>query len=311
MLFRSTHSVIDIDDCPVLHPALNSIAAAARAAISESALSIYDEDSGKGLIRHLISRTAFNTGESEIAFVINSSSFPGSRKLVDRLLSGLDRSVRIKNISYNSNLRRTNVILGDITRTILGKDFIVEKLGDLRFAVSPESFFQVNPIQAQRLFEKVAEYSGLGGKETVFDLYCGGGAIALWLSRSAKSVYGVEEVKGAVSDARRNAGLNGIKNVFFRSGTVEKELKKISAAGIRADVIVLDPPRSGCSPSVIGSVLEHSPERIIYVSCDPATLARDLKILCERYDIREIQPFDMFPQTAHIECVAWLGKKRV
>ena len=308
---RGTHSVIDIDNCPVLHPALNSIAAAVRIAIRKSGLSVFDEDTGYGLLRHLLGRTAFSTGQSSITFVINDRSFPGSKKLIKETLANLDSSIRIKNISYNSNLRRTNVILGDTTRTILGTDYILETLGGRNFAISPESFFQINPFQAEKLFNKTAEYCRLQGEETVFDLYCGTGSIALWLSNKAKIVYGVEEVKSAVSDARRNAGLNGIKNTRFRSGTVENELKRLSFEGVSADVIVLDPPRSGCSESVINSVISHAPGRITYVSCDPATLSRDLKILSEHYNVDEIQPFDMFPQTAHIECVAALSKKQI
>ncbi len=306
---KGTHEVIDIDNCPVLHPTLNSISVAARTAIRGTNLPIFDEDTGKGLLRHLLARIAFNTGQSSVTFVINDRSFPGSKKLVKELLSNLDGSIRIKNISYNSNMRRTNVILGDTTRTILGTDYILEILGGLSFAISPESFFQINPLQAEKLFDKAAELCRLDGEETVFDLYCGTGAIALWLSKKAKMVYGVEEVKGAVSDARRNADLNSIKNVFFRAGTVEKELKKISLEGALADVIVLDPPRSGCSPSVISSVIDHAPKKVVYVSCDPATLARDLKYLGEKYNVEEVQPVDMFPQTAHIECVAALSKK--
>ncbi|MFA5104198.1 MAG: 23S rRNA (uracil(1939)-C(5))-methyltransferase RlmD [Candidatus Margulisiibacteriota bacterium] len=306
---KGTHAVIDIDSCPVLHPVLNSITAAVRIAIRRTGLSIFDEDTGRGLLRHLLARTAFNTGQSSIAFVINDRSFPGSNKLVKETLASLDNSIRIKNISYNSNLRRTNVILGDTTRTILGTDYILETIGDLNFAISPESFFQINPAQAEQLFNKTAEFCRLQGGETVFDLYCGTGSIALWLSKKAKIVFGVEEVKGAVSDARHNADLNGIKNVRFRSGTVESELKRLSVEGVSADVIVLDPPRSGCSASVINSVISHDPKRIVYVSCDPATLSRDLKILSDRYNVEEIQPFDMFPQTAHIECVAALSKK--
>lgn len=306
---KGTHAVIDIETCPVLHPVLNSIASAVRIAIRRSGLSVFDEDTGRGLLRHLLGRTAFSTGQSSVTFVINDRSFPGSKKLVKETLSNLDSSIRIKNISYNSNLRRTNVILGDATRTILGTDYILEALGGLNFAVSPESFFQINPLQAEQLFNKAEEFCRLQGGETVFDLYCGTGSIALWLSKKAKTVFGVEEVKGAVSDARHNAELNGIKNARFRSGTVESELKRLSFEKAGADVIVLDPPRSGCSVSVIDSVISHAPRRIVYVSCDPATLSRDLKILSERYNVEEIQPFDMFPQTAHVECVAALSKR--
>lgn len=306
---KGTHEVIDIENCPVLHPALNSIASAVRGAINRSGLSVFDEDTGRGLLRHLLARTAFSTGQSSIAFVINDRTFPGSKRLVKETLAGLDRSVRVKNISYNSNLRRTNVILGEYTRTILGTGHILEVLGGLKYAISPESFFQINPSQSVLLFEKAAEFCRLDGSQTVFDLYCGTGSIALWLSKMAKVVYGIEEVKNAVSDARNNAALNGIRNVRFRSGTVEAQLKRLNSEGIRADVIVLDPPRSGCSPEVIRSVLENAPERIVYVSCDPATLSRDIKILSERYTVEEIRPFDMFPQTAHIECVAALSKK--
>lgn len=306
---KGTHEVIDIDNCPVLHPALNLLASAARKALNGSSLPAYDEDSGKGLFRHLLGRTAFSTGQSSATFVINGQTFPGSRGIVKAVLDDLDPSVRIKNISYNSNLRRTNVILGAVTRTILGTDNITEVIGDIRFAISPGSFFQINPGQAEKMFDKVSELCCLSGNETVFDLYSGGGAIALWLAKKARAVYGVEEIKSAVSDARGNAALNGIKNVYFRSGKVETELRKLSLSGIRADILVLDPPRSGCSASVIRSVMEHCSGKIIYVSCDPATLSRDLKLLSDRYRVDDIVPFDMFPQTAHVECVAALSNR--
>jgi len=306
---KGTHDVVDIEDCPVLYPSLNRIAGALRQVFNEYGASVFDEDSGRGLLRHVLSRAAFGTGEHSVTFVINERHFPGSNKLITRFFEVLGKDVKISNISFNSNTRKTNVILGDTTKTILGKDHIIEKLEGLEFEISPDSFFQINPVQAAVLFRTALKLADLKGSETVLDLYCGTGAISLYMARHAKRLYGVEEIRAAISDAKKNAARNKINNAVFRCDTVERQIKKLSSEGIKADVVVLDPPRAGCDIQVLEYISGFMPEKIIYVSCDPATLARDIKVLSGKYSVDVIQPVDMFPQTAHVECVAKLSRK--
>ncbi len=306
---KKSHQIIDILNCCVLPETLNLIASSLRKALNELNFSIYDEDTQKGLLRHLLGRYAFATGESAITFVINDKIFHGSNRLIDTFFSNLDSSIKIKNISYNINLRKTNVILGNVTKVIVGNEYIYEFLGKLKFAISPASFFQINPFQAKNVFDKVCEHCKNFGRATIFDLYCGVGTISLWVSDFAERVFGIEEIESAISDAKKNAKLNNKRNVYFRVGTVEKQLQKIILTKNNPSIVVLDPPRSGCSREVITKVFDFLPDRIVYVSCDPATLARDIKILSIKYDLKEVQPFDMFPQTGHIECVALLDKK--
>ena len=299
---RRSHDIIDVGNCGIHGHSGNAIREVCRRFIAENNISVYDETGHKGLVRHLIIRSGFRTGEIMVVIVINGKELPRKRALVDSLLAQVPE---IKSIVLNINTAKTNVILGEKNIVIYGKATITDYIGDLKFHVSPLSFFQVNPVQAEVLYNNAVEFAALSGSETVFDLYCGTGTIALFMARKAKRVYGIEVVGEAVADARMNAEVNGVGNVEFVAGEVEKVVPELcGSGGVRADVVVVDPPRKGCEASVLDTIVRMGPERIVYVSCNPATLARDLSYLEERgYETAEVQPVDMFPWTYHVECV--------
>ena len=269
-------------------------------------ISIYDEKTGKGLIRHLMVRKGFKTGEVMVVIVVNGNDLPHKVKLIERLKAAV---AGIRSIYLNINTRNTNIILGEKNIKIYGHDTITDFIGRFRFEISPLSFFQVNPAQTEVLYRKALEYAHLKGNETVFDLYCGIGTISLFLSEKAGKVYGIEVVEDAVEDAKKNAAANGVHNVEFITGEVAKVIPGMHEKGISADVAVVDPPRKGCDEVVLETLVKMQPERIVYVSCNPSTLARDLNYLAERgYMPVEVQPVDMFPFTSHVECVVLMSR---
>lgn len=269
-------------------------------------VSAYDEKTGTGLVRHILIRYGFKTGEMMVCLVINGERVPKQEALVERLreISGMT------SITTSTNQERTNVIMGSKIRTLWGTPYISDYIGEVKYQISPLSFYQVNPVQTEKLYGTALEYAGLDGNETVWDLYCGIGTISLFLAQKAKKVYGVEIVPAAIEDARRNAELNGITNAEFFVGKAEEVLPEMYAKGeARADVIVVDPPRKGCDAALLETVVKMQPERIVYVSCDSATLARDLKWLCaEGYELKRVRGVDMFPMTGHVETVVLLSK---
>ncbi len=271
-------------------------------------VSAYDEKTGTGLVRHILIRYGFKTGEMMVCLVINGERVPKQEALVERLreISGMT------SITTSTNQERTNVIMGSKIRTLWGTPYISDYIGEVKYQISPLSFYQVNPVQTEKLYGTALEYAGLDGNETVWDLYCGIGTISLFLAQKAKKVYGVEIVPAAIEDARRNAELNGITNVEFFVGKAEEVLPEMYAKGeARADVIVVDPPRKGCDAALLETVVKMQPERIVYVSCDSATLARDLKWLCaEGYELKRVRGVDMFPMTGHVETVVLLSHKK-
>ena len=275
--------------------------------MEEYSIPAYREEDGTGLVRHVLIRSGFATRELMVCLVINGEILPKDQVLVERLkdIAG------IASISLNINTARTNVILGDRVEVLWGKPYIEDVLDGVRYQISPLSFYQVNPIQTRELYRKALQYAGLHGTETVWDLYCGIGTISLFLAGQAGHVYGVEIVPPAIEDARKNAQLNGIENAEFFVGKAEEVLpRKYQEEQISADVIVVDPPRKGCDSAVLETMLQIRPKRIVYISCDPATLARDLKILCQgRYKLQKVQPVDMFPHTTHVETVCLLLRK--
>ena len=272
-------------------------------------VSAYDEKTGTGLVRHILIRYGFKTGEMMVCLVINGERVPKQEALVERLreISGMT------SITTSTNQERTNVIMGSKIRTLWGTPYISDYIGEVKYQISPLSFYQVNPVQTEKLYGTALEYAGLDGNETVWDLYCGIGTISLFLAQKAKKVYGVEIVPAAIEDARRNAELNGITNAEFFVGKAEEVLPEMYAKGeARADVIVVDPPRKGCDAALLETVVKMQPERIVYVSCDSATLARDLKWLCaEGYELKRVRGVDMFPMTGHVETVVLLSKGEV
>jgi len=301
-----SHTLVPIDDCCTQHPANHTIIQIVQTFMEEFHISCYDEETHTGLVRHLLTRCAFHTNEIMACLVINGSDLPHSDTLAARLaaLPGM------ASIVLNCNTNRTNVILGDECRTIWGRAFITDFIGALRFEISPLSFFQVNPVQTQVLYETALALADVQPTDTVIDLYCGIGTLSLFFARRAGAVVGVEIVQQAIDDANRNAAANGIANATFIAGQAERVMSTLVAEqGIAADVIVLDPPRKGCEPEVLDAIAELRPGKIVYVSCDPATLARDLRMLCEKgYGVRRVQPVDMFPQTGHVETVVLLSK---
>lgn len=242
-----------------------------------------------------------------VCLVLNGTSIPKQEVLIERLLE----IPGMTSITINVNKKRSNVILGEEIRLLWGKLYITDKIGDISYQISPLSFFQVNPLQTGKLYSKALEYADLHGEETVWDLYCGIGTISLFLAQKAKFVRGVEIVRAAIDNARDNARLNGIENVEFFVGKAEEVLPaEYKKNGIYADMIVVDPPRKGCEESLLATMIEMQPKRIVYVSCDSATLARDLKYLCERgYELKKVCPVDQFGGTVHVETVCLLGNR--
>ena len=301
-----SHRIVDCAEC-LLQPEEFAPAMEAFGEWERSTRdSVYDESTGKGALRHLFLRKAEATGEIMVCVVVNGNGVhnePELAALLRRKVPGL------KSIIINSNREKTNVVLGKKCRTVWGSDFITDRLRGLSFRISPLSFYQVNPKQAERLYALAGQYAGLAGKETVLDLYCGTGTIGLSMAKDAGRVIGVEIVEQAVEDAKKNAAENGIGNAEFFCADAAKAADLLKNRGIRPDVIVLDPPRKGCDPALIGTVAEMAPARVVYVSCDPATLARDLKLFAQYgFKTMEVTPVDMFPRTAHVETVVLMSR---
>lgn len=307
-----THSIIDSRYCYIQSEVSNKVVSIIRSWIERYGISSYEETKHSGLIRHILVRNGFKTGEVMVCLVVTSKKVPALDKLVE-LLGDIDGLV---SVCLNINKDKTNKILGDKIINVYGRDYIEDYIGDVKYRISPLSFYQVNPVQTEKLYSTALDFAGLTGNETVWDLYCGIGTISLFLAKSAKSVLGVEIVPQAISDAKVNAQINNIDNALFTCGAAEdvedflteNELQHIYG---NPDVIVVDPPRKGCDSKLLDTIISHSPERIVYVSCDPATLARDLKILCEDvYEIKRVRACDMFGMSGHVETVVLLSQRK-
>lgn len=325
-----THNIIANTDCSLGAFENKEILEAVLVYMKENHVSAYDEITGEGTVRHVLIRKGFYSGEIMVCLVIKKSR--GQKKSPDTYLpvqeNLIDRLVRIKgmtSISVSINPEKTNVIMGKEIHTIWGKSTIQDTIyvrdvekdfapvgSGITFAISPLSFYQVNPLQTQKLYSLALSYAGLTGKETVWDLYCGIGTISLFLAESAGAVYGVEIIPQAIEDARENADRNGIRNASFFVGKAEEVLpEKYEKEKIHADVIVVDPPRKGCDEACLDTMLKMKPEKIVYVSCDSATLARDLKVLREGgYELKRVRAVDMFPMTVHVESVVLMSKAK-
>ncbi|MDF2988892.1 MAG: methyltransferase, TrmA family [Eubacterium sp.] len=296
-----SHNIIDSSKCDIQPEESNIIRELVREFCNKNNISIYNEKTGKGLLRHVMIRKGFKTDELMVVLAVNGQKLPQADKLVQQLT---DRYKNIKSIVLNVNTRNTNIILGDKNICLYGQDFISDYIGKYKFNISPLSFFQVNPIQTEILYGKALEYAQLTGHENVFDLYCGIGTISLFLSERAKKVIGVEVVPDAIADARKNAALNNVTNTQFIVGEAEIVIPKLYFEGTRADVVVVDPPRKGCDEALLNTLVDMQPQRIVYVSCNPSTLARDLKFLSGNgFEVKEVQPVDMFPWTGHVEAI--------
>jgi 23S rRNA (uracil1939-C5)-methyltransferase len=303
-----THNIIENRDCALGVAENKEVLDRVIAHMEKYGIEPYNEATGKGLVRHVLIRYGYFTKEVMVCLILNGNKIPKEEQLVKSLceIPGMT------SITINVNKKHSNVILGEEIRLLWGQEYITDRIGDISYQISPLSFYQVNPMQTQKLYAKALEYADLHGQETVWDLYCGIGTISLFLAQKAKFVRGVEIVPAAIENAKENAKLNGLENTEFFVGKAEEVLpREYKKNGVYADVIVVDPPRKGCDETLLETMVEMNPERIVYVSCDSATLARDLKYLCERgYELRKVCPVDQFGMTIHVETVVLLSHKK-
>lgn len=304
---KHSHDVVANTNCCIQAAINEKIMATVESFLNEFSISAYNEETGKGLIRHVFTRVGFTTKEVMVCLVINGDKLPKSDILTERLLAVIEKeNHKLTSLSLNINKKNTNVIMGTECRAILGELYIEDYIGSVKYRISPLSFYQVNPEQTKKLYDLAKEYAGLTGEEVLWDLYCGIGTISLYLSDKAKKVYGVEIVPEAIEDAKKNAEINAISNAEFFVGASEDVADSLPTP----DVIVVDPPRKGCDEKLLNTIVRVSPKRIVYVSCDPATLARDLKFLTSHgYEIRRARPVDQFSHTMHVETVSLICKK--
>jgi 23S rRNA (uracil1939-C5)-methyltransferase len=303
---QRSHEIVDTDESLIQIPEVNEAVQTVKEICSELGIPAYHEESHKGVLRHIMARYGKKTGELMVVVITRTADVPQKNKLVEQIIARLPK---VKSIVHNVNSKRTNVILGEKTSILWGNEVIYDYIGNVKFAISALSFYQVNPDQTKVLYEKALEYADLNGEETVIDAYCGIGTISLFLAQKARKVFGVEIVPEAIEDAKRNAELNGITNAEFAAGEAEVIIPKWYKEGNAADVLVVDPPRKGCDEALLQTIIEMKPKKVVYVSCNPATLARDLRILEDGgYKTVEVQPVDMFPQTTHVECVCILNR---
>ncbi len=310
-----THSIIENTDCALGVEVNEEILNCILDFMEEFKIPAYDEVKHKGLVRHVLLRYGFKTDEIMVCLVINGKTIPHCHDLVGRLrqIPGMT------SITLSTNTAKTNVIMGDTIRLLWGQEFITDYIGEIKYQISPLSFYQVNPVQTEKLYGLVLDYAGLTGNEAVWDLYCGIGTISLFLAKKAKQVYGVEIVPQAIDDAKNNAKINDITNAEFYVGKAEEVLpeyykeyeKTHNGETAHADVIVVDPPRKGCEESLLQTIVDMQPEKVVYVSCDSATLARDVKFLrANGYELKDVTPVDQFPHTVHVETVVLLSQQK-
>ena len=303
-----THNIIENRDCALGVAENKEVLDCVIAHMEKYGIEPYNEATGKGLVRHVLIRYGYFTKEVMVCLILNGNKIPKEEQLVKSLceIPGMT------SITINVNKKHSNVILGEEIRLLWGQEYITDRIGDISYQISPLSFYQVNPMQTQKLYAKALEYADLHGQETVWDLYCGIGTISLFLAQKAKFVRGVEIVPAAIENAKENAKLNGLENTEFFVGKAEEVLpREYKKNGVYADVIVVDPPRKGCDETLLETMIEMNPDRIVYVSCDSATLARDLKYLCERgYELRKVCPVDQFGMTVHVETVVLLSQQK-
>lgn len=298
---QGSHRIIDMEHCLIQDERNDEVVRLVKQIGRKLGITAYDEQSGRGLLRHVVVRTGYISGEMMIVLVTNGQRIPQVDQWIESVRAELPA---VTSIVQNVNKKNTNVIFGDETRVLWGNEVIYDELDGIRFAISARSFYQVNPQQTVSLYRKAVEYAGLTGNENVIDAYCGIGTISLFLARQAGHVYGVEIVPEAIKDAKRNAELNQIDNTTFEAGPAEVVIPRWKQEGNKPDVIVVDPPRKGCDSELLETILAMQPERVVYVSCNPSTLARDLRVLEDGgYRTVEVQPVDMFPWTVHVECV--------
>lgn len=306
-LLGRSHEIIEIDTCYIQNKISEKIAKFIIDFMKRNNISAYDEQKHNGDVRHIVTKFGQRTGEVMVILVVNGNKFYKEKELVKELVL---KFKEIETIIINTNTKNTNVIMGQKNKVIYGKGYIYDILGEYRFKISPLSFYQINPVQTEKLYRKAIELAELNKDDIVLDLYCGIGTIGIFVSKYVKKVYGIEIIEQAIEDAKENAKINNIDNIEFETGDVEDVLEKyVNEYGMKQNVIFVDPPRKGLDSVSVQNILKIHPNKIVYISCNPATLIRDLSLLKKMYEIKEIQPVDMFPWTSHVECVAVLQLK--
>lgn len=304
---KRTHEIISMQKCFIQNEIAERIAFTIYKFIKEKDIKAYNEENRTGILRHIVIKVGLRTHEIMCILVINGKKIPYESQLVEMLV----KEYNIKTIVKNVNTKNTNVILGRENILLHGDGYIYDILGDYTFKISPMSFYQVNPVQAEVLYNLAIEMANLNKEDILFDLYCGIGTIGIFASTYVKKVYGIEIVEQAIEDAKENAKLNNIENIEFYAGDVEKVFSNlINKKQVYPEVIIVDPPRKGLDKNTINNILAVEPKKVVYISCNPATMVRDMKLLQERYETNEIQPVDMFPFTTHVECVSVLNLKK-
>jgi tRNA (uracil-5-)-methyltransferase len=299
----NSHQLINIDECAVQHAQTNEATSEVKRILEELKIPIYNEKSRKGIIRTIVTRVGIQTGELQIVLITTQKELPKEDIIIQEIQKRLPN---VKSIVQNINGQKTSLIFGEETLPLAGEDFIQETLGDLQFELSARTFFQLNPVQTVKLYNEVKKAAALTGQEKVVDAYCGVGTIGLWLADQAGEVRGMDVITESIEDAKKNAKRHGFTNTKYVPGKAEEVLPKWVKKGWKPDVIVVDPPRTGLEGQLIQTILQAEPKKLIYISCNPSTLAKDIQALSAKYEVKFIQPVDMFPHTAHVECVAQL-----
>jgi tRNA (uracil-5-)-methyltransferase len=297
----NSHQLIDISECLIQHPATNRVTNIVKMILQDLHIPIYNERTKTGVVRTIVARVGFHTGDVQLVLITATKEIPRKQLLIDEIKRRLPE---VKSIVQNINGRKTSLIFGEETKLLEGEEYIQEVLGDLSFELSARAFFQLNPVQTVKLYDEVKKAAALTGTEKVVDAYCGVGTIGLWLAKDAREVRGMDTIPEAIEDAKKNAKKHGFTNMMYTTGKAETLLPKWVNEGWMPDVIVVDPPRTGCDSALLQTILRVQPKRVVYVSCNPSSLARDIDVLRERYHVDYIQPVDMFPHTAHVECVS-------
>lgn len=301
-----SHRLVPIQNCMVQHPLTNKVSEEVRNILEELNVPIYDERTQKGIVRTIVTRAGFQSGEVQVVLITTQKEVPRKKQIMAEIQSRLPE---VKSLVQNINGNKTSLIFGEKTIHLRGEEVIQESLGDLNFELSARAFFQLNPTQTIKLYDEVKKAADLTGKEKIADAYCGVGTIGLWLADGASEVRGMDTIDAAIIDAQKNADKHGIKNATYVTGTAEHWLPKWVEEGWRPDVVVVDPPRTGCDQKLLNAIKKVKPKKFIYVSCNPSTLAKDIDYLSKDYKVEYLQPVDMFPHTAHVECVVELVLK--
>lgn len=302
----NSHRLINIEHCAVQHPQTTKATETVKRILQDLRIPIYNERNRKGIVRTIVARVGIQTGELQIVLITAQKELPKKEIIIEKIKSELPE---VKSIIQNVNGEKTSIIFGQETMNLDGSDFIQETLGDLQFELSARTFFQLNPEQTVKLYNEVKRAAGLTGKEKVADAYCGVGTIGLWVADQAAEIRGMDIIRESIEDAKKNAARHGIKHAQYVVGKAEEWLPKWTKEGWKPDVIIVDPPRTGLDQQLLKTILKVEPKKVVYVSCNPSTLAKDISVLSSKYHVSGIQPVDMFPQTAHVECISQLVLK--